>query len=129
MFVLNYFSWPIFFAFSLLYCAFSLWATGLYLEYTGSKDPKEVVCDEVMGVLITFFLVPITSMTLIFGFIFFRIFDILKPFPISYFDKKVPGSTGVMADDIVAGLIVNSMFHFMILPLGLMDRIQLYFNF
>lgn len=129
VYALSFMSWPIFFAFSIIYCALSLWATGLYLDLTGTKDPKEVVCDEVMGVLITFFLVPVTSMTLIFGFVMFRFFDILKPYPISYFDKKVPGATGVMADDIVAGLFVNIIFHFAILPLGLMDRVQMYFNF
>lgn len=124
---LSFGPWPLFFGFSILYCAVSLLCVGLYLEATDTKDPKEVVCDEVMGILITFFLVPITPTALAFGFLLFRFFDIVKPPPISFFDRKVPGATGVMADDIVAGLIVNMIFHFVILPLEILDRVQLYF--
>lgn len=124
VFLLSFLDWPFYFGFAIIYCALSLWTTGLYLESSDNKDPKEVVCDEVMGVLVTFFLVPTTSIYLFFGFICFRFLDILKPPPISYFDRKVPGATGVMADDIVAGLIVNMGFHVIILPLGVIDRFQ-----
>ncbi len=129
VFLLSFLSWPFYFAIALIYCAFCLWIISLYLESSVSKEPREVVCDEVMGVLITFFLVPISGLNLCFGFLLFRLLDILKPPPISFFDRRVPGATGVMADDIVAGLIVNMIFHFIILPLGIMERFQSFYPF
>lgn len=119
--VLNLTIWPVYFGFTLIYCALSLWAVTEYLHTSQSKDPKEVVADEVMGILVSFFLVPLSPLSLVIGFLLFRFFDILKPPPISFFDRKVPGATGVMADDIVAGIIVNMMFHYLILPYGFME--------
>jgi phosphatidylglycerophosphatase A len=52
-------------------------------------------------------MLPITWQTFLFGFAAFRLLDIVKPFPISYFDKKVPRGLGVVADDVVAGLLCN----------------------
>jgi len=52
-------------------------------------------------------LVPISFKSLVLGFILFRLFDILKPFPISLLDKKVQGGFGVVVDDLVAGLFAN----------------------
>lgn len=102
-----------------LFLALSLWATAIYLRQNPSnQDPKEVVVDEVVGMLATFFLVPLTPVNVLIGFLLFRFFDILKPFPISIFDKKVPGSAGVMADDIVAGFIASMIFHFILIPKG-----------
>jgi phosphatidylglycerophosphatase A len=121
-------SWPYYFGFSVLYCALSLWLVSVYLRDSKSKDPKEVVADEVMGVLISFFLVPISWFTLILGFLLFRFFDIFKPPPISFFDKKVPGAAGVMGDDIVAGIIVNIIFHFIFLDPEFMTTIQVWFG-
>ena len=71
------------------------------------KDPSFVVIDEFMGQLVTFFVIEKSCMTpvaLIFGFLFYRLFDILKPWPASYFDKKVHSSLGVMMDDLVAAI-------------------------
>ncbi len=101
---------------------------GFYLDSTESKDPKEVVIDEVVGILISFMLVPVTGITMIIGFLLFRFFDILKPPPISFFDRKVPGATGVMADDVVAGVIVNLIFHFILIPMGFLVEIEKFFN-
>ena len=80
------------------------------------KDPQEVVVDEVMGILISFFLVPLTPLNLCIGFVLFRVLDIFKPPPISFFDRKVPGAVGVMGDDMLAGAIVNMIFHGVWLP-------------
>jgi phosphatidylglycerophosphatase A len=110
------FSWPVYFIFTLVFCSLSLWLVSLYLQDSVSKDPKEVVADEILGVLISFLLVPLNFYTILIGFLSFRILDILKPPPISFFDRKVPGAAGVMADDVVAGFLVNMLFHFLILP-------------
>jgi len=50
---------------------------------------------------------PMTWQSMLFGFVLFRVLDILKPFPIGFIDKKVQGGLGVIADDVVAGLIAN----------------------
>ncbi len=72
-----------------------------------SKDPSAVVCDEVAGYLVAFFLIPFTLFNAILVFILFRIFDIVKPYPVSYIDRTVPGGAGVVLDDIMAGIYAN----------------------
>lgn len=124
VYLLSFFNWPTFFLFTVLLCTTSILLVGFYLESASSKDPKEVVIDEVVGILISFMLVPVTGLTLVIGFLLFRFFDILKPPPISFFDRKVPGATGVMADDVVAGIIVNLFFHFVLIPMGVLGKIE-----
>ena len=71
------------------------------------KDPSFVIIDEFMGQLVVFSFIPserITPILLIFGFLFFRLFDILKPWPASFFDRKVHNNWGVMLDDLAAGI-------------------------
>ncbi|MBR6231772.1 MAG: phosphatidylglycerophosphatase A [Alphaproteobacteria bacterium] len=70
-------------------------------------DPSYVIIDEFMGQLVVFSLISrmyMTPILLIFGFLFFRLFDILKPWPASFFDKKVHNAWGVMLDDFVAAI-------------------------
>ncbi len=78
-----------------------------YGKQTKSEDPSEVVIDEVAGFLVAMTWIPLTPMAFLIGFLVFRFFDIVKPFPISYFDKKVKGGVGVVADDVVAGIFTN----------------------
>lgn len=120
--ILSFFPWFVYFWTTIIYCVLGLWAVGIYLGGAQNADPKEVVIDEAIGILMAFLLVPISFFSLVIGFLLFRFFDILKPPPISFFDKKIPGTTGVMADDIVAGFIVNMIFHFLILPYGVLDK-------
>ena len=68
------------------------------------KDPGLVVIDEIAGMLVTMIAAPAAPMIMILGFILFRIFDILKPFPIRLIDQRIHGGLGIMLDDIVAGL-------------------------
>ncbi len=72
----------------------------------GSKDPKEVVIDEVCGMLITYLLIPFGTANLVIGFLLFRGFDILKIYPISKLERITKGR-GIMLDDIVAGIFAN----------------------
>lgn len=74
-------------------------------------DHSGIVWDEIAGMLITFIAVPISLETLIIGFLLFRLFDIVKPWPISYLDKKVQGGLGIMADDVVAGILALISMH------------------
>lgn len=79
-------------------------ASDKYVKKEQKTDPKEVVIDEVVGSWIAFWGL---SPGLAFGALFlFRVFDILKPFPISA-AERLPGGLGVMADDVVAGLFTN----------------------
>lgn len=79
-----------------------------------SKDPKEIVCDEVVGYLVTFVLVPLSALNLILAFLFFRFFDILKPYPVNAIDKKVRGGLGIVLDDVAAGIYANIATHLII---------------
>ncbi len=71
-----------------------------------SKDPSEIVIDEFLGCLITFFMIPINFRSLILGFFLFRFFDILKPLGLKRIEK-IYGALGILLDDIFAGLISN----------------------
>ncbi len=75
-------------------------------EYYGRKDSSEIVIDEVVGMLITLFLIPFDWKYIIAGFVIFRIMDIIKPFP-GRAAEKIPGGTGVMLDDVIAGIYAN----------------------
>lgn len=93
--------------FTLLLFPLALWAVENYEKTLGSHDSSEIVVDEVLGFLITMTWLPLTWQSYVIGFALFRALDILKPFPISYFDKHVKGGIGVIADDVVAGIIAS----------------------
>ncbi|MTI10070.1 phosphatidylglycerophosphatase A family protein [Curvivirga aplysinae] len=80
-----------------------VWSAGQYSGRTQSHDASEIVIDEVAGVWVTLAMAPMTGENLVIGFLLFRLFDILKPFPISFIDKNVKGGAGIMLDDMVAG--------------------------
>ncbi len=69
-----------------------------------SPDAGEIVIDEILGMFITLFLAPNQPVFWLLGFIYFRIFDILKPFPVSWFNHRFHGGIGIMLDDIMAGI-------------------------
>lgn len=75
-------------------------------ELFGTEDSKKIVIDEVAGQLITFLFVPLTLRTLIAGFILFRFYDIVKPFPV-YHMEELDGGVGVTMDDVAAGVLAN----------------------
>ena len=73
-----------------------------YIKKNKEKDPKEIVIDEFIGQSLVLVLLPLTYQNYILGFIFFRFFDIYKPMPINYFEKKYQNAFGVIFDDIIA---------------------------
>ena len=95
---------------------YSFYAVSEYIKYNENKDPKEVVVDEFIGQSIPIFIYEISHGTVkdsqesvlfyLYIFILFRYFDIKKPFPVRFFDKKFKNSFGVIIDDVVAGLYV-----------------------
>ena len=100
----------------------SLFAVNLFIKDLTNKDPKEVVIDEFIGQSIPICLYeiahseitdPVRVLTFYFiMFILFRIFDITKPYPVSYYDKNFKNSFGVIMDDVCAGLYVVAILVF-----------------
>ena len=86
-----------------------IWATEVACQYYGRKDPSQVVVDEAAGMLLTMLAVPFGWLWLLAGFLLFRFFDIWKPWPVGWLDRELPGSWGVMADDLAAGLYAWSI--------------------
>lgn len=80
-----------------------------YLRATGTEDPKEVVIDELVGQWIALSILPTTITGFAIGFVAFRFFDVVKPWPVSFFDRKVKNAFGVMMDDVAAGLYPNAI--------------------
>ena len=105
---------------------YSFYAVSEYIKYNENKDPKEVVVDEFIGQSIPIYLYEIAHgsskdsnesvLFYLYIFILLRFFDIKKPFPVSYFDKKFKNSFGVIMDDVIAGLyVVLTLIIFMII--------------
>jgi len=110
----------------LLVFIYSFYAVSNYIKYNDNKDPKEVVVDEFIGQSIPIYLYEVSHGTIkdpqeavlfyLYIFILFRYFDIKKPFPVNFFDKKFKNSFGVIFDDVVAGLyVVLTLVIFMII--------------
>ncbi len=84
--------------------AISFWASGAAGKIYGVADDGRIVIDELVGYMATIALLPFSWNSAILGFFLFRFFDILKPFPASWFDTKMKNGFGVVLDDVVAGL-------------------------
>ena len=82
------------------------WSAGEAARRLGKEDPGAVVIDEFAGQFLALLALPHTWLVLVSGFLLFRLFDIVKPPPARRFEK-LHGATGIMADDLVAGLYAN----------------------
>jgi len=116
----------IFLFFLILIFIYSFYAVSSHIENNENKDPGEIIIDEFIGQSIPIYLYEISHGTektqneaiIFYGicFILFRYFDIMKPFPVSFFDKNFKNSFGVIMDDVCAGFyVVLSLICFMIL--------------
>jgi phosphatidylglycerophosphatase A len=85
----------------------SVWVSENAERLFGKKDDQRIVIDEIIGFLITMLWVPKTIRFVMIGFFLFRVFDILKPFPIRRLEKRFKGGFGVVLDDVAAGVYVN----------------------
>ncbi|MED5525039.1 MAG: phosphatidylglycerophosphatase A [Pseudomonadota bacterium] len=84
----------------------------------GVHDHSAIVWDEVAGMLITLFMVPVTWQWLLTGFLLFRFFDVLKPWPISWCDRHIHGGFGIMIDDVLAGFLAFACLQGLLVWLG-----------
>ena len=82
------------------------WSGTIAEEHFKKRDPGHVVLDEVMGMFITLFLIPVTVKGAIAGFFLFRLFDVVKPPPARSLER-LPGGAGIMADDAMAAVYAN----------------------
>jgi len=98
----------------LVVCIAGIYICDKTAKDVGVHDHGAIVWDEIAGYLITMFLIPVSWQNVVLGFILFRIFDIVKPWPISYLDKHVYGGFGIMIDDVVAGLLALACMHFIL---------------
>ncbi|MBN2062519.1 MAG: phosphatidylglycerophosphatase A [Deltaproteobacteria bacterium] len=93
----------------------AVWSSRLCEILLKRRDPKEVVIDEVTGFLLSIYLIPFSCVSIFLGFLFFRIFDILKPFPIGWADRKIKGGKGIVTDDLLAGIYANICIRFFLM--------------
>ncbi len=82
-----------------------VWICGKAAEQIGVHDHGGIVWDEMAGYLLTMYWATFSWQNMLLGFVLFRLFDILKPWPIGWLDQHVDGGFGIMVDDILAGLM------------------------
>jgi len=90
-----------------LFICFAICISHAAARLLNKSDPGCIVIDEIAGMMVTLIGLPFNLVTAAAGFIFFRILDILKPFPIRFLDNRVSGGLGIVADDVAAGIIAN----------------------
>ncbi len=94
--------------FTFAFVVLAMWVAQMYeLVVSEKHDCPEFVMDEVAGFLVAMVWVPFTWQNVAMGFALFRFFDVLKPFPISWIDRRVHGGVGTVGDDLAAGIVVN----------------------
>jgi len=103
-FILHTLSFPLYLATVAGLFVVGSFAAGEAEKILDNRDPGVVVIDEIVGMLITMIAVPATPLAMALGFILFRIFDIVKPFPVNFFDQRFHGGLGIMLDDVMAGI-------------------------
>lgn len=81
-----------------------VWLCGRTSQDLGIEDHPGIVWDEIVGFLVAMFMAPSGWLWIVTGFGLFRLFDIVKPFPIRQLEKKLPGGMGIMLDDVLAGV-------------------------
>jgi len=105
--ILNRFPPHFYFIFVILIFGLGWYAAGKVEQSSGIKDHPTIVIDEIAGMMISAFGLPHHAGYLAAAFFLFRIFDILKPFPADWLERKIPGGGGIMLDDVAAGIYAN----------------------
>jgi len=88
---------------------FGVWLCGKVADDLGVHDHGGIVWDEIVGIWLTLILLPAHWTWWLAGFVVFRLFDILKPWPISVLDRKVSGGLGIMLDDLLAAVLAAAV--------------------
>ncbi|MDL1981537.1 MAG: phosphatidylglycerophosphatase A [Deltaproteobacteria bacterium] len=93
--------------FILIFIFFAIWIANKAEKVLKQKDPGCIVIDEIAGIMIALLGLPFNTISVAAGFVTFRFFDILKPFPIRYIERRLAGGTGIVMDDLAAGVYSN----------------------
>ena len=92
---------------TLIFSIAAIFVAHFHEATSGEHDASEVVIDEVAGYLVAMAWMPFTWSYVVAAFFIFRLFDIWKPYPISYVDRQVKGGVGAVGDDLLAGILTN----------------------
>ena len=92
---------------TVIFIFFAIWIAQGAERQLNIKDPGCIVIDEIAGITVALLGLPFNFAFVIAGFVLFRFFDILKPFPIRYLEKKFKGGVGIVLDDVAAGIFSN----------------------
>ena len=96
--------------FALFFSGLAVWVAHHAERIMGTKDPGAIVIDEVVGMLVACLGLSLTPASAVILFILFRLFDILKPFPVGWLDRRLSGGVGIVADDVAAGILANLVY-------------------
>ena len=96
-----------FLLFTLIFSLFAVWTAEIAEQTFQEKDSQRIVIDEIAGYFVTMLFIPARWDLIIAGFVVFRLFDILKPFPLRWIERKLKGGWGVVCDDLAAGVFAN----------------------
>jgi phosphatidylglycerophosphatase A len=108
---LSFLALPYYIAACIFACIVGIYLCGRSAEKLNTHDHPGIVWDEFAGFFITMLGFSVTWQNLLIGFILFRLFDIIKPWPIKWIDKKVAGGFGIMLDDVIAGVFAWASLH------------------
>jgi len=101
---LSHAPFAVYLAATLLSVLVGVWICGWSARQLGVHDHPGIVWDEIAGYLVTMIAAPPGLLWMVLGFVLFRFFDILKPWPIGWLDRRVGGGLGIMLDDVAAGI-------------------------
>jgi len=85
----------------------AVWVAHEAERIIGGGDPGSIVIDEMAGILIAGAGLPFNALHAVAVFVLFRLFDILKPFPVGWLDRRLKGGIGIVMDDLAAGILAN----------------------
>ena len=91
-----------------------IWLCEQTTQALGVHDHSGIVWDEIIGYLITMIAIPLDWRWIVAGFLLFRFFDIIKPWPIRWIDSQVSGGFGIMLDDVIAGIFALLVLHLLV---------------
>ena len=92
---------------TIIFVFFAIWIAQEAVKILKAEDPGCIVIDEIAGLMITFIGLPFNIISAVAGFLIFRVLDILKPYPIRFFERKLSGGIGIVMDDVAAGICSN----------------------
>ncbi len=105
--------------FILIFIFFAIWISNMAEKILIQKDPGCIVIDEIAGIMLTLLGLPFNTISVAAGFVIFRFFDILKPIPIRYIERKFAGGTGIVLDDLMAGVYSNIALRLLFITTGI----------